>query len=212
MVIALVGVSAFAQNNISWEANAGLNIAKVSSPGYSSRAGFHVGVRGKIDLPSISNGVYANAGALFSLKGGSVDWGDIASGKCNAYYLDIPVHIGYQHQVNDNFSVFGEFGPYFSFGLFGKTSSSTLDYDDDWEMTSASEKHDTFDEFKRFDFGLGFRLGTEIKQKYIFSIGYDFGLVNIWNKEYGVEDDEEVIYGVNSVKNKNFYISLGYKF
>lgn len=80
----------------------------------------------------------------------------LEDGKSNAYYLEVPVHFGYKHTVSDKFALFGEFGPYFACGLFGKTSSNALDYDDNFDFVSESEKHDTFDEFKRFDFGLGF--------------------------------------------------------
>jgi hypothetical protein len=67
------------------------------------------------------------------------------------------------------------------------------------------------DEFKRFDFGLGLRIGAEIKQKYSLSLGYDFGLLNCWNSNYWGDEDEDIDL-VNTVKNRNFYISLGYKF
>lgn len=38
------------------------------------------------------------------------------------------IEVGYKHTVNDKFALFGEFGPYFACGLFGKTSSNALDY------------------------------------------------------------------------------------
>lgn len=213
---ALMCVCAFAQSKPSWEVQAGLNISKINSSLYSSKAGFHVGVRGQLDLPSLFDGAYANAGAFLSLKGASIDFGDLADGKSNAYYLEVPVHFGYKHTVNDQFALFGEFGPYFACGLFGKTSSNALDYDDNFDFVSESEKHDTFDEFKRFDFGLGFRLGVEFCQKFTFSIGYDFGLVNVWNKKWGESDidvdDYDEVYLVDDVKNRNLTITLGYKF
>ncbi|GEM_PF-5344360 len=44
---ALMSVCAFAQSKMSWEeVQAGLNISKINSSLYSSKAGFHVGVRG----------------------------------------------------------------------------------------------------------------------------------------------------------------------
>lgn len=42
----LMSVCAFAQSKMSWEVQAGLNISKINSSLYSSKAGFHVGVRG----------------------------------------------------------------------------------------------------------------------------------------------------------------------
>lgn len=65
---ALMSVCAFAQSKPSWEVQAGLNISKINSSLYSSKAGFHVGVRGQLDLPSLFDGAYANAGAFLSLK------------------------------------------------------------------------------------------------------------------------------------------------
>lgn len=230
MLAALFNVCAVAQNNISWEANGGMNIASFSTGLYSSRVGFHLGVRAKMELPSVSEGVYVNAGALFSLKGSSIDLGAALSGKVNAYALEIPIHIGYQHAISEKLSVFGEFGPYFSIGLFGKSNTSswgwsdaTDKYDDpnfsiedwnldDWVLEEGKEKEsvNTYDVFNRFDFGLGFRLGAEYKQKYVFALGYDFGLLDLWKT---VEFDHDMILDATpSIKSRNFYISLGYKF
>ena len=213
VICVLISVCTFAQNKISWEGQAGLNISKYSTALYGSNVGFHVGVRGYMDMPSLFNGAYVNAGAFLSLKGASIDMGEIAGGKSKAYYLDVPVHLGYKHIVNDNFSVFGEFGPYFALGLFGKTNSHNMDYDDDDKIVSTTESHNTFDEFKRFDFGLGIRLGVEFRQKYTFSIGYDLGLINTWNKNWDeTSEDVDVINLVEEVKNRNLTTSVGYKF
>lgn len=213
LVIAMCSVCIFAQSNISWEGQAGLNISKFDIAGFKSRAGFHIGIRGQMDIPTLSDGIYANAGAFLSLKGASLDIGDLGGGKSNAYYLDIPVHLGYKHVINKDFAVFGEFGPYFAFGLFGKTDSRNLDYNDKQGLFTVYETHDTFDEFKRFDFGLGIRLGAEFRQKYTFSISYDFGLINCWNENWDESDNyDEDINLVDNVKNRNFSITLGYKF
>lgn len=214
----LMSINSFAQKKISWEGQVGLNVSEYNTTGYNSRVGFHVGVRGQLDIPSLFNGAYANAGAFLSLKGASLDMGDVMSGKSSAYYLEIPIHFGYKHTLNDKFSIFGEFGPYFAFGLFGKVNSEVMDIDiDDYydvSTSSVSESHNTFDEFKRFDFGLGLRVGVELYKKYTFSIGYDFGLINIWDKNWLNDeyDDEENLSPVGNVKNRNLTITLGYKF
>ena len=177
---------------LSGEVVAGLNIADISK--YDSRIGFHVGVRGKYDFPAEYSGAYANAAALISLKGGQLDYGDILNVNVDEYYLEIPVHIGYKHTFNDKFALFGEFGPYFGIGLFGK-----LKLESEGESLSV----DTFSEkggVKRFDMGLGFRIGTEINKLVSISIGYDFGLVNTNNDDNG------------KFKNSNLTLSIGYKF
>lgn len=198
--------------NLQWEANAGVNFAKLTD--WDSKVGFNIGVRGKIQLPMIAENVYANAGVLLTFKGASFDMGELGETKINANFLEIPIHIGYQYAVNENLSVFGEFGPYFAFGLFGKTKNKSVEYaygdGSTSEMTETS--NNTFDEMKRFDFGLGFRVGAEIRQKYILSVGYDFGLVNVYNKDDYMDPEDTNIYITPTWKHSNMYISLGYKF
>lgn len=102
----------------------------------------------------------------------------------NPYYLEIPVHMGYKYGITDDVAIFGEFGPYLGIGLFGTT-----------------EGEDVFgDEVgcRRFDMGLGLRAGFEFKQKCSVSLGYDFGLTDISSE--------------GSLKNRNFTVSVGYKF
>ena len=50
-----------------------------------------------MDLPSLFDGAYANAGAFLSLKGASIDFGDLADGKSNAYYLEAIPYIVVQN-------------------------------------------------------------------------------------------------------------------
>lgn len=161
-----------------WEVVAGMNVANLDMSGASSRIGFHAGIRTTFGIPSASNGFYANAGALLSLKGCKG-----AGITLNPYYLDIPVHFGYKYAVNEDLALFGEFGPYFGIGLFGKTDGMDVFGDDG---------------YKRFDVGLGLRAGIEFNQKVPVSIGYDFGVID-------VADDI-------SAKNRNLTISVGYKF
>lgn len=185
------------------EVNAGLNSSSMTWT--SSKLGFHAGVRATKNLDQqIAKGVYANAGALLSLKGGKMDLGELAEANINAYYLDIPVHIGYRHEVNENIKIWGEVGPYFDFGLFGKQNNRTLaGLDGRYENESIS----TFDNFKRFDFGLGFRIGADY-QKYTFAIGYDAGILNTYKTDY----NDNYLDMTGTVHQKNFYISIGYIF
>lgn len=180
MIVAMISIMSFSAQAEApqWELVAGMNVANLDASGASSRIGFHAGVRANIGIPSVSNGFYANAGALLSLKGFKA-----AGITLNPYYLDIPVHFGYKYAVNENLALFGEFGPYFGIGLFGKTDGEDVFGDDG---------------YKRFDFGLGLRAGIEFNQKVPVSIGYDFGVID-------VTDDL-------SAKNRNLTISVGYKF
>lgn len=180
IVVAVLSVgTAASAKGIQFEGVAGMNIANVDVSGANSRVGFHLGVRGTYAFQSQNRGLYANGAALLSLKGTK-----IAGITFNPYYLELPFHIGYKYPIASNVSIFGEFGPYFGIGLFGRT-----------------EGEDVFGDvigYDRFDFGLGLRAGFEFSRKVNVSIGYDFGAIDIAD-------------GV-SAKNRNLMISLGYKF
>lgn len=174
------------------EAEAGINLSSMSI--LDSKIGFHLGVRVGRELPTLFDGAYINGAALLTLKGAEKDYGDILDVKFDAYYLEVPVHFGYKYVFNENVAVFGEFGPYFSFGLFGKSKVKSMGDD---------AKVDTFSDdggVKRFDFGFGFRFGVELNNRIPISVGYDFGLINV------AKDTDE------AVKNSNLTLSIGYKF
>ena len=203
----LWSICSFAQNPINVEAQAGLNVSTLhtsgsvitlydSGPGYSSIVGFHVGVRGTYEFLT-PRGLYVNAGVFLTSKGSSYDHPSIFHDKIRAYFLEFPVHAGYKYAFNNTLSVFGEFGPYFSVGLFGKTKVTS--YGD--LIPEAEVTYDTFgeDHMKRFDMGLGLRCGIELHKKYSLSVGYDFGLIDAYE-------------GNLDQKHRNLSIGLGYKF
>lgn len=169
LLLACIGFAtgAFAQQNINWEAQAGLN--SISSVFGSSKIGFHVGVRANKEFPSVTKGFYGNVGAFISAKGSSPNFLGTES---SAYYLDIPVHVGYKKNLNDKFALFGEAGPYLGCGLWG-TEKTTTSLEGKSETT-------TEDFFKknapRIAYGIGVRVGMEFKQKYTASIAYDHSL------------------------------------
>lgn len=166
-------------------------------------------------IPSIANGVYANAGALLSFEGCKQDYGELGSSKANANFLDIPIHLGYRYAINDKVSVFGEVGPYFAIGLFGKTKEVETNIGGTEFVEQTETKVNTFDEIKRFDVGAGLKFGIEFNQKYSFAIGYDWGFINLDDrKDFGDPDSNEdyTIDITPSMKNKNLSISIGYKF
>ena len=151
------------------------------------------------ELPQIAQGVYLDMAALLSLKGAQINGND-ASLKFNPYYLEIPIHMGYKYAINDNFAIFGNFGPYFAVGLFGKMKATGYLIDEVEGLTSIHDSAKVFgsNAMKRFDFGLGLKAGVEFFQKYQVSIGYDWGLLD------NIEDSGN--------KNRNLMLSVGYFF
>ena len=203
IVTTFIGIASINAQNYNLEAVAGLNMANCGN--FDSKAGFHAGARLVYDLPSLYENVYFNAGLMFSLKGFQMDWG-IITAKSNAYFLEIPLHIGYKHTVTNDFAVFGEAGPYLGLGLFGESDGG---YSNEWdEVESASIK--TFDGMKRFDVGAGLRVGVELNKKYSISFGYDWGMIDSYKSD---EDPIEDYFDLTpSMKHKNLTISLSYKF
>lgn len=179
-------MAAFSANaQIGLEVNAGLNVAdlQVKDAGHiDSRIGFHAGLRANLDLSSVFNGFYANAGAIISLKGAN------EGVKYNPTYLEVPIHGGLQVELGD-LGLFVEAGPYIGFGLFGNEKVSDI-------------KHNFFseDSFQRFDLGIGGRAGISIIEKYMVYLGYDLGLVNISQTDR------------TKIHNTNLYFGVGYKF
>ncbi len=147
---------------VQYEGVLGMNISDLDASPFSSRVGFHIGVRGTYAFQRQTKGVYVNGAALLSLKGAKA--GGITF---NPFYLEIPIHLGYKHPIASNVALFGEFGPYFGIGLFG-----------------TADGHDVFSDevgFERFDAGLGLRVGFEFSRKFNAAIGYDFGLTDVTN-------------------------------
>ena len=210
LFVCLIGIGSASAQDLRFEGVAGLNI---SNMGYSYKAGFHAGARMEISLDCVTEGFYANGGALLSLKGYRIDWG-FAKNIANAYSLELPVHAGFRYSFNDTFAIFGEAGPYIGIGLFGKDKAKfNISSDDEIDGYSTIEiEYDdngkTFDSIRRFDFGIGLRTGVEFLQKYSVSFGYDQGLVNL--NRYIDRGDETIHFGV--MRNINFYFALGYKF
>lgn len=194
--------------DMEWNVQAGLNLSSYESTetvtvaGKSSsgpttesdkKAGFNVGILGK---KPISNGMYVNSGLLFEQKGGKIKR-EYSELKETIYYVTIPLHFGYRYEFNENIAAFADFGPYFSVGVAGKTK---------FEDT----KVDVFGDDgyrKRFDMGLGLRLGPEFMNKYTFSLGFDWGLFNSGKKE-----ERKYTKIEQEIKNFTFSLNLGYKF
>ena len=195
VIFALLAVSfasVNAQENLKWGATLGMNSSNFSGDAFSSKIGFHAGVKAEVGLPQIAEGVYLDLGALLSLKGAKVNLGSYDI-KYNPCYLEIPVHMGYKYAVNENFAVFGNAGPYVAIGLFGKVKTDGIE--------SSDPSDNVFDEgggMKRFDLGLGLKFGVEFCKKIQVAFGYDWGLI----------DNADHIDN----KNRNMMISLSYMF
>lgn len=132
---------------------------------------------------------------LFSGKGSNFEiedeMGETYVTKLRPYYLDLPVSVMYTHELNNNMSIFGGFGPVVSLGLFGK-------------MESDGESEDYFQDeaFKRLDFGLKYQVGVNITNNIFVGAHYTQGLANTADSE---DADIDLKW-----KNNVIGVSIGY--
>lgn len=90
-------------------------------------------------------------------------------GTLNAYYLHLPIHVGYRITVDPGTSLFFQAGPTFGVGLFG----TDLNY-------GGYHLGNIFDALNRFDLMIGLRVGVEWN-KFQFSIGTNYGILEAWD-------------------------------
>ncbi len=232
---------------LSWQAFLGMNVSKIRGDiymndlmtGVNSKIGLDIGIRAEYYLPD-AHGAYVNAALEWTQKGGKqklsvpltptaedgMPYGDGVTSwypythKINEHYIEVPIHIGYRYHISDDWSVFGEAGPYFSVGICGKNK---LKKDQDGKELKAAEwKYKTFDKntgndrssggFQRFDCGIGFRVGGEYLDHYSLNLGFDWGLTDMLRGDYRDTFFDDNHFSADKLKNFCFSLTLGYRF
>ena len=188
---------------------AGLNLSNMLmkdddgtySDNLKMHAGFHIGATAEFPI----NDMFSfEPGLLLSTKG--VNYEESGSGydyksKLNLFYFEVPLNAKATFDVGGA-KIYGTFGPYLGLGLSGKSKdeynedgdSGTDTYTVKWGSDSEN------DDYKRFDLGLNFGAGVEIKSLLI-GLNYGLGLANISSyTDYGTK-----------ISNRVLAISFGYK-
>jgi len=93
--------------------------------------------------------------------------------KITLNYLQVPAYLLYYYQLPSAGNIFGGLGPYFAYGIGGKTKSNYNGH------ISETKSFDKTTGFKPFDVGLGIKAGYKITSSFSFSLAYDYGLANI---------------------------------
>ena len=182
VLFALVSIVSYSQ--ISWNAKVGMNMSNFTGDmDTDMRIGFNVGVGMEYQFSDMWS---IQPSLMFTQKGAKQD-----EVKMNPMYLEIPVLAAARFAIADNQNIVVKAGPYFAFGIAGKTK---FDLGNDTER-----KVDTFgdDALKRFDAGLGVGVALEFG-RIIAGLDGQFGLVDVEK--------------VGNPKNMNFSIIVGYKF
>ncbi|MEN8123870.1 MAG: porin family protein [Bacteroidota bacterium] len=182
----------------------GLNISNMVIEGENldlkDLYGFHIG--GTFDYP-FSEFLSLETGLFLDTKGFTLEESIYDNSKVRMsavlFYLDLPVTIKGTYDLNSNgFKIYGLAGPYIGYGLTGKL---VYEYGDEEEVEDVVWGDGEDAMFKRFDYGLTFGGGVEIKSIEI-GVSYDLGLANVASNT-----DDEV-----SGKHRVLKFSLGYRF
>ncbi len=203
LVLLLIGsaLTAFAQPELRFGIDAGVNLSRIKSYDFKSITAYRVGGKVEYILPMTKvNAIYLTSGLYLAKKGAKVN--DYRYCKINSNYIDIPLHIGFRQRISSDFKLFEEFGPYISFGLFGK--SELGDFVDAQGVKYEGSKFNTFDELKRTDAGVGLKLGVEYNDMIQVSIGMDWGLVRVMK--------QSEILNLSKGQNYSAYLTVGYVF
>ncbi len=171
---------------ISLGVKGGITSSTVNTKGYESKSGFNAGLTLDVNLPAnlaIMTGVEINTKGAKMKESGY---------KMNSTNLQLPVHLGYRIKVIPGFRLHLSAGPYFAQGIGGKTE------------IAEGKKVKTFSGdnaiLKKSDWGLGVGAGATVLGMVQVRVGYDWGMANLAK------------HGDESVKNRNFYASLGLGF
>ncbi len=169
-----------------------------------ARVGFQVGITADY---AFTDEWHLQSGLSFTTKGAKVEGRIVNSdtmfdGKItvNQSYLQLPVYAAYKIEVVPGTKIVFNAGPYFAYGVGGKTkvSGDVAIFD---QIGTGGGKVDTYgtDGFlKRFDFGLGAGVGAEFGNV-VATIRYELGLTNLGEDGF-------------DYKNRNAALTLGYRF
>lgn len=198
----LTGVTLLSVNNANAQTTYGIKLG----PDFSSLTDKVSGTKETTKmLVGLTGGVYANVpiapqfyvqpSLMYEGKGGKDKSTDV---KTRLNYLTLPIDFLFKPEMpNGSGSWIVGLGPYFGYGLSGKTSGT---------VGSTAFSGDPFKDngggasLKRFDAGANVQLGYEMANGFNIGLNAELGLVNIENK-----GDNQ-----NSARNTSFGVMVGY--
>ena len=168
----------------------GMNIASISSDDdkldAGTRAGLIIGGVYGMQL-SKTTPLWLELGAMYSEKGGKSHFeGDKYTYRLS--YLQLPVVVKYNFDVDDDLYIQPFFGGYLAVGFGGKIKN----YDKE-------QSYLIFDQVNRFDGGLRLGCGVEYQMMYA-ELGYDLGLSDISKNEF------------KSTRTRSLFLNVGINF
>lgn len=207
--LAIAGAS-FAQTTFGVKVGPNFSSMTQKSDGDKETSKMMVGVAGGVyaNLP-IAPEFYIQPSLMYEGKGGkNTTEGDVGSAsiKTRLNYLTLPIDLLFKPEMpNGSGAWIVGVGPYFGYGISGKTKFSG-----EIGGEEASQSYDPFKsdlaggdaDLKRFDAGANVQLGYEMAGGFNITLNANMGLINLIN-----DGDSK-----NSARNTSFGVNLGYTF
>lgn len=145
----------------------------------------------------LNDDFWLSAGLGIANKG-SVVYDDALTTTTHLTYFEVPVSVLRKFTFGSTGKFFMGAGGYVAMGWKGR-----LNYETPGSYTSDIIRYGKDNDVKKFDTGLYFSTGFELRNRLIFNVGYSLGLNNIASLS---QQDS----GTSVVKNRIFSVGLGY--
>lgn len=216
LLICMISVSAKAQLQLG--AEVGTNLSSVGVANDHLRSGLSGGIIAEYTFPKqvvLQTGLYYVTKGVNNLSNTLNSAPSMRRLDVRLGYLELPVMVGYRIPLASHISLVPLAGLYFGYGVNGNgeykayTSENNHFASATWNnpFTSMHNGTNRLPAFKRFDYGLRFRVSADI-YKFTLALSYDLGLKKNW---IGF-DDSLIASSKEILKNRSTLISIGYKF
>lgn len=161
IVVGMIALTSSAQVEAGFRGGIQANFGMTNVLGEGDDASFGYGV-GVVVEYNINPNLFLQSGLAYQSIAHTEG---LIEGTLRGNFLQLPIHIGYRFNLGTTSSIFIQAGPTFGVGLFGSTI--------EWNNGGSDEY---FDLMKRFDLGVGGRLGVEFSKIQI-SVGVNYGVL-----------------------------------
>lgn len=216
---------------LSWQGKLGFNASRITNSGLNGKAGINLGLKADYMLPN-AHGTYISGGVEWTQKGAKKSdsyyldntlTAQKGTHKINEHYISIPLHVGFRYNINKEWGVYGELGPYFAIGLggfhkFKADAEGAVPQSANWSSPTFKKKSfakagHSLGGFQRFDSGFGILIGGEYMNQYSLNLGFDWGFTDMlrddYRNDYATENPGKEL---EKLKNFNLSLTVGYRF
>jgi hypothetical protein len=216
LFVLALSLPVFAQS-VKFGVKAGLNestadVGKTSSD-ISNLSGLNAGAFAEFEFGKLSlqpglyftqKGYNSKTSIIVPVPQGGTNGSFNANGRVRLNYLQLQVNVLYNIAIKPGKIFFGG-GPYYGYALSGNLKGNTTGiYPGQGNFSDSQNNNIVFggdNEYKRSDFGVNALAGIKLKNGLLFSVNYEYGLINIYKSQ-----------PVTTDKNRVLGFSVGYQF